>query len=135
MIVNLMSVLEENKMKKKINSHKDLLVWEKSMYLVEQIYTQTKNYPKEEIYGITSQMRRSATSIPANITEGFHRNHLKEYIQFLYISKSSAAELETFLEISKRLKFINKDIFNQLNQLTSEILRMLSGLISRLKSE
>ena len=71
----------------KTESHQDLLVWKKSMDLVDIL---TKNFPKEELYALTSQIRRSTTAIPTNITEGYHRHHFKEYIQFLYIAKSPA---------------------------------------------
>lgn len=117
----------------KITSHKDLEVWRKSMDLVENVYKLTQNYPKEELYGITSQIRRATVAIPLNITEGFHRHHIKEYVQFLYIAKGSAAELETLLEITNRLQFNHTANIEGIQRLLSEILRMLSGLISKLK--
>lgn len=116
-----------------ITSHKDLEVWRKSMDLVENVYKLTKDYPKEELYGITSQIRRATVAIPLNITEGFHRHHIKEYVQFLYIAKGSAAELETLLEIAERLELSHTTDLNGIQRLLSEILRMLSGLISKLK--
>lgn len=117
----------------KITSHKDLEVWRKSMDLVENVYKLTQNYPKEELYGITSQIRRATVAIPLNIAEGFHRHHIKEYVQFLYIAKGSAAELETLLEITNRLQFNHAANIEEIQRLLSEILRMLSGLISKLK--
>ena len=117
----------------KITSHKDLEVWRKSMDLVEDVYKLTRNYPKEELYGITSQIRRATVAIPLNITEGFHRHHIKEYVQFLYIAKGSAAEVETLLEITNKLQFNHATNIERTQCLLSEILRMLSGLISKLK--
>lgn len=78
-----------------INSYKDLIVWQKSFDLVRQIYQLTDNFPKMEIYGLTSQMRRAAISIPSNIAEGFVRKHTKEFSQFVSIAFGSGAELET----------------------------------------
>mgnify|MGYP001583962803 FL=1 len=103
------------------------------MDLVEDVYKLTQNYPKEELYGITSQIRRATVAIPLNITEGFHRHHIKEYVQFLYIAKGSAAELETLLEITNKLRFNHAANIEGIQRLLSEILKMLSGLIAKLK--
>lgn len=116
-------------------THQDLLVWQKSMRLVETIYVITKDFPKEELYGLTSQMRRAVTAIPTNITEGYHRNHFKEYIQFLYIAKSSAWELKTLLQIAGRLKLINTNDNVDAELLLSEVIKMLTAMISRLKEK
>ena len=91
----------------KIKSYKDLNIWKRSIRLVEEIYIITKKFPKEEIYGLTSQLRRSAVSIPSNIVEGFTRFHSKEYRQFLYISLGSCAELNTQIIISFHLSYLN----------------------------
>ena len=119
-------------MSKEINSHKDLLVWQKSIDLVEKIYNISKNFPKEELYGITSQIRRSAVSIASNIAEGSGRRSAKELIQFLYISLGSTVELETQMIIVKRLGFL-KDI--SIIESINEISRMLTGLIASLKKK
>ncbi len=119
----------------KLKSHEDLIVWQKSMSLVELVYATTRDFPKEELYGLTSQMRRAVTAIPTNITEGYHRNHSKEYIQFLYISKSSAWELQTLVQIADRLKIINQTDKIQVEGLLSEILKMLTTMISKLKEK
>ena len=103
------------------------------MDLVENIYKLTQNFPKEELYGLTSQIRRAAVAIPTNITEGYQRNHKKEYIQFLYIAKSSASELETLLNISERLNLTISVEFTNAKSLLTEILKMLTALISKLK--
>ncbi len=116
-----------------LQSHKELHVWQKAMDLVENIYKLTQNFPKEELYGLTSQIRRAAVAIPTNITEGYQRNHKKEYIQFLYIAKSSASELETLLNISERLNLTISVEFTNAKSLLTEILKMLTALISKLK--
>jgi len=87
-------------MTEKIKNFQDLRIWQKGIEVVKDIYTLTKNLPKEELYGLTSQMRRSAVSIPSNIAEGFRRYHNKEYKQFLYIAMGSCAELETQIIIT-----------------------------------
>ena len=114
-----------------INSYKELKVWQKSMDLVIEIYNVTKLFPKEEIYGLSSQMRRSAISIPSNIAEGYGRNSTKEYISFLHIARGSNCELQTQLLICKRLGYIIDD---KIINLTEEITRMLNSMISKLKS-
>ncbi|MFA6294424.1 MAG: four helix bundle protein [Victivallales bacterium] len=114
-----------------LKGHKDLDVWKKSIDLVEYLYKLTKEFPKEEAYSLTSQIRRSVVSIPSNIAEGAARNSKKEYVQFLYIALGSAAELETQLIISARLGYLNSstEFLSQLNDIT----KMLVGLISYLK--
>ncbi|MCF8296013.1 MAG: four helix bundle protein [Saprospiraceae bacterium] len=109
--------------------HKDLDVWKISINLVTNIYQITKTYPKDEMYGICSQIRRSAISIPSNIAEGAARNSPKEFIRFLNISSGSLAELETQLIISKELDFINKEKLSQLEMEVTRIGKMLQGLI------
>ncbi len=91
--------------------HKDLEVWKESMLLAKEVYFLTKGFPKEEIYGITSQIRRASVSVPSNIAEGAARSSDKEFIQFLYISLGSLSELETQLLLSRDLEFMrNPDI-------------------------
>lgn len=114
-----------------MKTHKDLIVWQKSMKLVKDLYNATKFFPKEEIYGITSQMRRAAVSIPSNIAEGFGRGHDKELLHFLYISLGSASELETQLIICKDLGFFSDNKYDELNILNNEIIRMLSSFINK----
>lgn len=118
-----------------LKSHKELIVWQKSMDLVENIYKLTQNFPKEELYGLTSQIRRAAVAIPANITEGYQRNHKKEYIQFLYIAKSSGSELETLLDISYRLNLNDNQYLDTTKPLLIEVLKMLTALIVKLTTE
>jgi four helix bundle protein len=115
-----------------MESYKDLIVYQKGYQLSLQIYQATKNYPKSEVYGLVSQMRRSAVSIPCNIAEGYRRGHRKEYIQFLHIAHGSCSELETLLSLSKDLSLTDKGTFSSLYQLQEEISRLLRGLIASL---
>lgn len=136
---SIMIELEEKRReasnRQRIVSHKDLRIWQQSMNLVTDVYKLTKPFPHEEIYGITSQIRRASVAIPANISEGFQRNHIKEYIQFLYIAKSSASELETLLEIATRLGFLNSTDSQKIIKADVEILKMLGSLITKLKGK
>lgn len=101
------------------------------MALVKELYRITQSFPKEELYGITSQIRRAAVSIPSNIAEGYGRGHEKELIQFLYIALGSASELETQLIICKDIGYVSETVFNELNDLNVEIIKMLSALINK----
>ena len=94
----------------KTNTHKDLDVWKLGIELVKDIYILTKNFPKNEQFGMVAQMRRCAVSIPSNIAEGAARNSRKEYLQFLYISLGSMSELETQLIISEELNYIKDSV-------------------------
>ena len=111
-----------------MKSHKDLDVWKKSMELVTNIYRLTRDFPHEEQYGLSSQIRRSAISIPSNIAEGAARNSAKEYKQFLYISLGSISEIETQILIAEKLGFLKSG--NSLLEDVSAIRKMLAGLIS-----
>lgn len=115
--------------------YKSLNVWQKSVYLVTNIYTITKQYPSDELYGLVSQIRRAATSVPVNIAEGAVRNSSKEYVRFLHISQGSLAELETFLIISKNLGYVNEEECDELSIRIEEIKKMLYGLINYHKSK
>lgn len=113
-----------------MQTYKDLIVWQKGMDLVVAIYYLTDNFPREEAFGLTSQMRRSAVSIPSNIAEGKLRHSEKEFKRFLYIAYGSGGELETQLEIAKRLQKTKNLDFNQVDKLISEVMRMLNKLLS-----
>jgi len=91
-------------MDKKIKTYRDLNIWKVGIELVKDIYKSTEKFPKQEMYGIVSQMRRSAISIPSNVAEGFKRYHNKEYRQFLYVTLGSCAELETQVTIGNNSK-------------------------------
>lgn len=118
----------------KIRSFKDLEIWRRSIKLVEDVYAATRSFPKEETYALTSQLRRSAVSIPSNISEGFARFHNKEYRQFLYMSLGSCAELTTQLIIASRVKYIGKDKADKLLDAIDEISKMTMGLIKKLNT-
>ncbi len=112
-----------------MKSHKDLIVWQKSMDHVAAIYVATKTFPNEELFGIVSQMRRAAVSIPSNIAEGYGRLYDKETVKFLSNALGSASELETQLIISKDLGYLLIEDFQKLINQIEEIIRMLSALI------
>jgi four helix bundle protein len=110
--------------------YRDLVVWQKAMDLVEQIYRCTLSYPVEERYGLTSQMRRAAVSVPSNIAEGQGRRSTDiEFVRFLGIALGSLCELETQLEVSRRLKLVTSEQSASLQTSIEEVGRMLNGLI------
>lgn len=115
----------------KINSYKDLIVWQKAIALVELIYMATSKFPKAEIYGLTSQMRRSSISIPSNIAEGFGRKKENDYKRFYRIAYGSALELETQIEIAIRLNYLNKNNCIKINKNISEVCKMLNVMGNR----
>lgn len=114
-----------------VNSFKDLTVWQKSIDFVASVYLLVKLLPKEETYALSDQMRRAVISIPSNIAEGFGRNSIKEYIQFLYIALGSASEIETQIIIGQKIGYF-ANIESHLHDI-NEIKKMLNGLISSLK--
>lgn len=118
----------------KITGFKDLIVWQKSMLLVTEIYKPTDHFPKSEIYGLTSQMRRSAVSIPSNIAEGRKRGTRKEFRQFLMIASGSSGELETQLEIAKRLNLAPSEMYKSIESLLTEVKKMLYKMIAIISS-
>ncbi|MEK7498918.1 MAG: four helix bundle protein [Patescibacteria group bacterium] len=115
-----------------LTSYQELNVWKKSIELVTKIYILTKLYPKEELYGMTSQSRRAAISIPSNIAEGYTRKHRQEYIQFTRIAFASGAELETQLVIAKKLQLAPEKEFQKSEELLNEIMKMLNKLLDTL---
>ncbi|MFA5249494.1 MAG: four helix bundle protein [Candidatus Paceibacterota bacterium] len=117
----------------KIISHRDLIVWQKAMDLVVEIYQLTKSYPQSEIYNLISQTKRSAVSIPSNIAEGRRRGSRKDFRQFLIIAYGSGAELETQIEIASRLSFVKESDSSKSRLLLSEVMKMLNRMISSLK--
>jgi four helix bundle protein len=116
-----------------MKDHKDLDVWKHSVDLVIDVYRISKEFPKEEIYGLTNQIRRSAVSIPSNISEGAARNTEKEFVQFLYIALGSSSELETQLIIAQKLNY-GKDIDLLLEKLKS-VMKLVQGLIRHYKNK
>ena len=114
---------------KVVKTRRDLDVWKNGIELVKRIYVLTSNFPKEEIYTLTSQIRRSAISIPSNIAEGAARNSKKEFLQFLYIALGSAAELETQLILAKELSYMKDlNIFDDLEKLKIQLLDLIKYL-------
>jgi four helix bundle protein len=125
-------VKEKEYMAGKIKTYRDLDIWKAGIGLVKDIYKLTEKFPKHEMYGLVSQMRRSAISIPSNVAEGFRRYHNKEYKQFLYISLGSCAELETQITIAKELGYIQESIEAELLERLDHICRMISNLLKKL---
>ncbi len=109
-------------------SYRDLEVWQKAMDLVVMCYHMTKKFPKNEIYGLASQLQRSVVSVPANIAEGRQRQYSKEFLQHLSVAYGSLAEVETHIQIAGRLKYVGKDQIDKTLNRTAEIGRMLNGL-------
>lgn len=116
-----------------VKSYRDLLVWQKSMDLTEHCYHATETFPKTETFGLSSQIRRAAASIPANIAEGNGRDHIAEYLHHLSIARGSLMELETHLLLSGRLGFIDVAQLSRVLGETAEIGKMLAGLSASLK--
>ncbi len=116
-------------------THKDLIVWKESIDFVKLVYLNTQNFPKEEKYGIVSQIRRAAISIPSNLAEGCGRRSPNELIQFLYYALGSCSEIETQLIISKELDFLTLKDFDILIQKNTSIIRMLTALLNSIKTK
>lgn len=119
---------------KKISDFKDLLVWQEGHKLVLGIYQKSKNFPKDEIYGLVSQMRRAAVSITSNIAEGFGRQGIKEKIQFYYLAQGSLVELKNQLEVAKDVGYLDTRSYNELLVKSDQTHRLLQGLITKSKS-
>ena len=117
-----------------VNTYKDYIVWQKSIDLVIEVYKLTKKFPKEELYGLTSQMRRAAVSIPSNIAEGYCRRYRQEFKQFIRTSYGSGAELETQMIIAKKLILTSLKDFENVDKLLLEVMKMLNSLNSTLTS-
>lgn len=117
----------------KVKSYRDLLAWQKAMDLVEAIYTITRSFPNEEIYALSSQMRRAAVSIPSNIAEGQSRRSSKEFLHHLSISNGSLSELETQILIAERLAYLSAENSAFLLDQTAEIGRLTNGLYRSIK--
>jgi four helix bundle protein len=111
----------------------NFIVWQKSIELVKLVYRLTADFPKEELYGLTSQMRRAAVSIPANIAEGKGRSHKKEYVQFLYTARGSAYELSTLFVVAKEVGVLSEGDAVNCRKGIDEVLSMLNGLIGAIK--
>ena len=115
-----------------IRTYRDLLVWQKGMAFVTNVYSLTRDFPQQEMFGLTMQVRRSATSIPMNIAEGFARRSTRDYLRFLRIASGSLYESQTQIEIARNLDFLSNDSYRRLLIASEEIERMLAGLIRKL---
>lgn len=117
-----------------IKTYRDLLVWQKAMTLVTAIYRCAVQFPKNETYALVSQIQRAAVSIPSNIAEGYGRRSTGDYRRFLQVSMGSLFELQTQLEIALNLEYFSKKDFKEMYEASREVERMLSSLISKLKT-
>lgn len=122
-----------DKPKEQIKSHRDLIVWQKAVQLVVYLYSLTRTFPKEETYGLTSQIRRAATSIPANIAEGQGRRLSGEYQQFLGHARGSLCELDTHIEVAFQIGYLADPQYQQAREKMDEVGRILNGLLRSLQ--
>lgn len=116
-----------------LTSYKELVVWQKAVKLVKEVYILTSKFPGSEVYGLTSQIRRAAVSIPSNIAEGYGRKSSREYSQFCSIAYGSALELETQIIIAKDLKLAKTEEYNNVDKLLEEVSKMLNTMTSKMK--
>src|SRR5215472_12323076 len=116
-----------------MSNYQKLEVWTESMQLVNEIYIETKKYPKEELYGLTSQTRRAAVSIPSNIAEGMGRQYKKDTIQFIHVARGSVYELETLLNIAVMIRIASEGSFSKVLLLIEKVMKLLNGLINYLE--
>jgi four helix bundle protein len=114
-------------------SFRELVVWQRAMQLTVAVYRVTQDFPREEIYGLTSQLRRAAVSIPSNIAEGQGRGSTGEFRQFLAIARGSTCELQTQLEIARALNFGKPELIDETDALSNEVRKMLFGILDSLK--
>lgn len=119
-------------MNRKITNFRDLDVWQKGIEIVKDVYRAVEGFPRQEMFGLSSQMQRSAVSIPSNVAEGFNRFHNKEYKHFLYIALGSCAELETQIEIASELNYMSLETKSSLLENLDHETRMLRNLVKKL---
>lgn len=117
-----------------VRSYRDLIAWQKGMDLVEGVYRATRDWPREELYGLTNQIRRAAVSVPANVAEGHARSGAKEYLPHLSIAYGSLREVETHLLIAERLRYVDAALSETLLGQTAEVARLLLGLMRSLRT-
>jgi four helix bundle protein len=117
------------------DSYRDLVAWQKAMELVTAVYRTSAAFPKSEMYGLTSQIKRAAGSVPSNIAEGKGRDSKKEFVMFLYRARGSLYEVQTQVEIARNLEYISQDKFASLNEQCAEVGRVLNGLIRSVKRQ
>jgi four helix bundle protein len=119
----------------KIKSYRELIIWQKSIQVVTKVYKLTRNFPTEELFGLTSQMRRCAISIPSNIAEGFGRNSQGDFKRFLNIALGSRYELQTQIDISLNLEYLDFENYNSLMESCIELEKMINSLVSKIKAK
>ena len=122
-------------MSESIQRYQQLTVWQKGMQLVKLIYLVTNTLPREELYGLSNQMRRAVISIPSNIAEGFGRYNTKEYLHFLRIARGSCYEVETQLQICTQINYLTEEETSAPLQLCNEINRMLNAMLTKLSKK
>jgi len=115
-----------------VKAYSDLIVWQKAMDMVVSIYKATERFPREEVYGLTSQLRRAAVSVPSNIAEGQGRKSTNEFLHHLSFARGSLMEVETQLLLAERLSYLKPDEITHLLEITNEVGRLLNGLINSL---
>jgi len=113
-----------------MRGHRDLFAWQKAMELVTEIYRLTREFPKDELYGLVSQLRRAAVPVPSNLAEGYGRNSRNEFDHFVGQARGSLAEVETQIEIAKNLGYVSAEICSGLLSRVDEVGRLLTGLRS-----
>ena len=120
-------------LKVKLRDYTELVAWQKAMDFVEAVYQASKTFPKDELFGLTSQVRRAAVSIPSNIAEGQSRRSSREFLQFLSIARGSLSEVETQLVISKRLNYLSREQLTNLQHKSTELGRVIHGLTNAIQ--
>jgi four helix bundle protein len=118
-----------------VQSFRDLLAWQRAIQLSVAVYRSTKEFPREELYGLSSQIRRSAVSVPSNIAEGHGRLNTGEYRQFLGVARGSNFELQTQLEIARALEYGNPKLIDEAEGLSFEVGKMISGILNSIKDK
>jgi len=116
-----------------VKSYKDLLIWQKGIDLVVEVYKAVKTFPREELFALSDQIRRSSVSVPSNIAEGQARQHTAEFRQFLHVSLGSLAELDTQTIIANKLGYLSEETLSSISNGITELRKMISSLISKLK--
>lgn len=118
-----------------MQGHRDLIAWQKAMQLVIDVYRVTRSFPKDEVYGLTSQLRRAAVSVPSNLAEGHGRTSRREFYRFAGQARGSLVEVETQLEIARNLDYLSEEVAADVLMKASEVGRLLNGLLAWCESE
>ena len=124
--------MEKTNMEREVKGFRTLNAWKKANELTLMVYQLSKKFPREELYGLSSQLQRAAVSVPANIAEGYEHKHCKEYLQFLYIAKGSLGEVETYLLLTKDLGYLTDNEYCVVGSIREETSRIIKGLIKSL---